>query len=496
MVTAICTLIAVPLAYLIIRVAEADGVWEMVWRPRTAQLALSTAALTLTVTALCLVLGIGLAVAAVQVSGGRPLMVGVLSTPLAIPSYLTGFAWTRLFPGFEGFWAAVLVLTVACYPLVLLPVAAALAGSGRALADVARTLGRGPLQTFAGVTLRQLRPAAVGGALLVALYVLGDFGGPASVRFESFTVGIYNAYNGAFDRVLPAVYSVLLIAAALVLAAIERGVRRSDARPLAAVQGPPPRAGTPARILAWAVMAGTLTVAIAIPVAALIREVTSSRRLARRSTGEIAAWLWPDVTATLGYAVVGAGVVTLLAIPVALYTSKPRRRGAGVVDSFSYLGYTLPGVTVGLAVVFVGIRLGRDFYLTPGLLIACYAMLFLPLAVGSIRAGFDATAGSLDDAARTLGASPWGVLWRVRLPLVAPGILAGALLVGLAIAKELPATLLLRPIGTRTLATHMWSLSNDGATGEAAVLGLVLMVVAAIPAALLSTLLLSNGDRR
>ena len=485
-----------PLVYLVVRVAEADDVWGIIWRARTAELALATVGLALTVTAFSLILGVGLAVAAAQVSGGRSWMVGVLATPLAVPSYLTGFAWTRLFPGFEGFWAAVLVMTVACYPLILLPVAAALAGSGRSLHDVARTLGRGPIRTFTAVTLRQVRPAAVGGALLVALYVLGDFGGPASVRFESFTVGIYNAYNGAFDRVLPAVYSVILIAAALILAGLERRARRTDSRPLGGVQTGSRSAGPWARTLAWVAMAGTLTVAIVIPVVSLIREITQSRRLAGRSVGEILAWAWPDVAATLGYAGAGALVVTVLALPIALYTAKPPRRGAGLVEQVSYLGYTLPGVTVGLAVVFLGIRLGRDFYLTPGLLIACYAMLFLPMAVAPIRTGFDATAGSLSDAARTLGASPWSVLWRVRLPLVAPGIAAGAMLAGLAIAKELPATLLLRPIGTSTLATHMWSLSNDGASGEAAVLGLILMAVAAVPAAILSTLLLSNGGRR
>ncbi|MFT3663354.1 MAG: iron ABC transporter permease [Gordonia sp. (in: high G+C Gram-positive bacteria)] len=496
-VAAICLLIAVPLSYLVIRVFEADDAGHLFWRARTVRLALHTVALAGVVTSVSLVLGVGLAVAAVRLVGGRPLMVGLLAAPLAVPSYVAGFAWTRLFPGFEGFWAAVLVLGAACYPLVLLPVAASLSASGRAWEDAARSLGRGPWNVFATVTLRRVRPAAAGGALLVALYALGDFGGPASVRFDSFTVGIYNAYHGSFDRTLPAVYSVALIAAALVLAGAERRLRRHDVAPITATERAPVRRHRlPVRAAAWTAMTGVLVVGIVIPVAALIGEIGRSRRLAARSVRQIVEWLWPDVTATVGYALVGAAAVTLPAIASALFTARPRRRGAGTAEAISYLGYALPGVTVGLAFVFVGIRLGRDFYLTPGLLIACYAVLFLPLAVGPIRAGFDATSGGVNEVSRTLGAGPWETLLRVRLPLVAPGIAAGALLAGLTIAKELPATLLLRPIGTQTLATHMWSLSNDLATGEAAVLGLVLIAVTALPTAMLSAFLFAKGGTR
>lgn len=496
-VAAICLLVAVPLGYLAVRVVEAGDAWSSLWRSRTADLALHTVSLAATVTLACVVLGTGLAFVAVRVVGGRPLTVGLLAAPLAVPSYVSGFAWTRLFPGFEGFWAAVLVLTSACYPLVLLPVAAALTRAGRSMEDAARSLGRGPWRTFAAITLRRIRPAAAAGALLVALYALGDFGGPASVRFESFTVGIYNAYNGSFDRTLPAAYSLVLIAAALVLASSERLVRRTDPASLAAVER---RAAsgrsTVARAAGWSAMVLVLATTIVVPVVALVREAGQSRRLSQRSVGEVIAWLWPDVTATVGYALAGAALVTVCAIPVALFTARPPRRGAGAVESISYLGYTLPGITVGLAFVFAGIRLGRDFYLTPGLLVACYVVLFLPLCVGPVRAALDSTPRSMSEVSRSLGAGPWETLVRVRLPLVLPAVAAGALLAGLTIAKELPATLLLRPIGTQTLATHMWSLSNDLATGEAAVLGLVLIVVTALPTALLSAFLFAKGEAR
>ncbi len=478
---------------------RAAGAWDvaaLLGRPRTAELALGTVALTAVVTLASVLLGVGLALAAVRMAGRTPLMVGLLAAPLALPSYVVGFAWTRLLPGFGGFWAAALVLSLTCYPLVLLPVAAALSTAGRSLEDVARTLGRGPLRTFCGVTLRRHRSAIAGGALLAALYALGDFGGPASVRYETFTVGIYNAYHGAFDRTVPAIYSLLLIAGALVLTAVERLVQRGDEATVHSTERAVGSHSGSARVLAWAVMAGVLLVAIVAPVVALVRETVQSRRLAQRPAGDVLAWLWPDLVSTVAYAAAGALVVTVLAIPVALFTMRPRRPTAPLVEFASYLGYTLPGITVGLAFVFAGIRLGRAVYLTPALLIACYAALFLPLAVRPIRAAFDATPVSVPDAARTLGAGPWATLWRVRLPLALPAVAGGAMLVGLTVAKELPATLLLRPIGTQTLATHLWSLSNDGATGEAALLAVVLVVVTAVPAAVLSAVLFTVGARR
>lgn len=467
------------------------------WRARTAELALHTLALASTVTLASTVLGVGLAFAAVRVAGGRALVVGLLAAPLAVPSYVSGFAWTRLFIGFEGYWAAVLVLTAACYPLVLLPAAAALASAGRSLEDVSRTVGRGPLRTFTTVTLRRIRPAVAGGALLVALYALGDFGGPASVRFESFTVGIYNAYNGSFDRTVPAVYSIALIVVALLLTAAQRAARGNDAPTLTAVERSQSRQSWAARFAARGAMVVVVGVALGVPVVGLVREVVQSQRIAAQSVGEIASWVWPDLLSTAGYGLAGAVAVTVLAIPVAMFTAGPRRRGAGVVESVVHLGYALPGITVGLAFVFVGIRLGRQVYLSPGLLIVCYAVLFLPLAVGPIRSSLEAIPDSLADAARTLGATEWAATWRVLLPVAAPSIAAGAVLAGLTIAKELPATLLLRPIGTQTLATHMWSLSNDGATGEAAVLALVLIVATAVPTAVLSSILFTQrGVRR
>lgn len=485
---AVAAAVLVPVGYLLIRASELgfDGARALLLRPRTAELAGNTARLAIAVTGAAATLGVGLAwLVTRSVGRGRSVLIALLAAPLAIPSYVAGFVWTRLFPGFEGFWAATLILTLACYPLVLLPAAAAFSGLGRGQEDAARTLGLGPVAVFLRITARRVWPACAGGSLLVALYTISDFGGPAVVRYEPFTVGIYNAYNGAYDRSTPAVYGCVLAVVAIALAVTERAVRRDD--PAAATADRRATGGRAA--LAWAVSSLVLALGIVVPVAGLIREVSESTRLGFSTLGDALAWAWPDLRATLLLAVTAAAVIALAALPVALYAARPAGRGAGALEGVSHLGYALPGVAVALATVFVGIRLLPDWYLKPPLLIACYAVLFLPVCVGPTRQALDAVPPRVPDAARTLGATAVGVFARVRLPLAAPGIAAGAALACLSVAKELPATLMLAPIGTSTLATHMWSLNNDVAYGRAAVLGLLLIVVSSVPTIALSLLL-------
>lgn len=491
---AVAATVLVPVGYLVMRASELglDGARTVLLRPRTAELAGNTVRLAAVVTVAAAALGVGLArLVTSAVSRGRSVLIGLLAAPLAIPSYVAGFVWTRLFPGFEGFWAAALILVLACYPLVLLPAAAAFTGMGRGQEDAARTLGLGPVAVFARVTLPRVWPACAGGSLLVALYAISDFGGPAVVRYEPFTVGIYNAYNGAYDRSTPAIYGCVLAVVAIALAAAERGMRR-DAPSAATAERPTARSGA---VGAWVVSAVVLLAGIAVPVAGLLREITESTRLGFTTVGGALAWAWPDLRATLMLSVTAAAVIALAALPVAVYTARPPGPGAGPIEAVSYLGYALPGVTVALATVFVGIRLLPDWYLTTPLLIACYAVLFLPVCLGPARQALDAIPPRVPDAARTLGASDAATFARVRLPLAAPGIAAGAALACLSVAKELPATLMLAPVGTSTLATHMWSLNNDVAYGRAAVLGLLLVLVASVPTVALSMLLTREGQR-
>ncbi|WP_279102923.1 ABC transporter permease [Gordonia paraffinivorans] len=483
----IALFLVTPAIYLVVRVAGIGGdeALAYLFRPRTGQLLWRTTQLAVIVTVASILLGVGSAWCVTRgIRRGRPVVIALLAAPLAIPSYVSGFVWMRLVPGFEGLWAAALVLTLACYPLVMLPTLAVLSGTGRTDEDAARTLGCGPVTAFLRVTLPRIRTVIVAGGLLVALYAISDFGGPAIVRFEPFTVGIYNAYNGTLDRSVAALYGLVLALIAVVLALAERHVRRD------VDSGVTPRRARTAhdRLPAWAFVIVTVGVGVVVPVAGLVTEIRESRRLGFDGVGELLAWVGPFTKTTMILSGQAAIVIAVLALPLAFFVSRPRTRTGDTVEVVSYLGYTLPGVTVALSMVFLGTRVFPDYYLSATMLIATYAVLFLPVCLGPVRSGVDAIPPQVADVSRTLGAGPLATAVRVRLPLVMPSVLAGAALAFLSVAKELPATLMLAPIGTRTLATDMWSLNNDLNYGRAAVLGLVLIIVASVPTAALSTL--------
>jgi iron(III) transport system permease protein len=181
----------------------------------------------------------------------------------------------------------------------------------------------------------------------------------------------------------------------------------------------------------------------------------------------------------------------LLAVPAAWLAVRHRGRLSSVLERSTYVSSALPGIVVALALVTIAIRAARPLYQTAPLLIAGYAILFLPRALVTVRAALAQAPPVLDSVARSLGEGPIGTLRRVTLPLIAPGLGAGAALVFLAVVTELTATLLLSPLGTRTLATEFWNQSNSLAYGAAAPYAALLVLLSA-PA----TYLLTRQARR
>jgi iron(III) transport system permease protein len=153
------------------------------------------------------------------------------------------------------------------------------------------------------------------------------------------------------------------------------------------------------------------------------------------------------------------------------------------VERISFTGYALPGIVVAFALVYFGIRAVPALYQTLTMLVFAYVVLFLPQAVGAIRASVLQVEVDVDAAARTLGAGPLEVVRRVLLPLSRRGAIAGGALVFLTIVKELPATLLLAPTGFDTLATRVWSATEEAFYTRAAAPAMLLVLVGAVPLA-------------
>jgi iron(III) transport system permease protein len=477
----------IPLVYLAVRTAEAG--WgrliEEVWSPRVATLAVRSLALAAVVTAGCVVIGVGSAflVTRTDLPGRR--LFGVLATlPLAVPTYIAGFAWISTVDGFAGFWPAALVLTLCSYPYVFLPVVAALTNVDPAQEEVSRSLGRSGWSTFTRVTLRQVRPAVAAGALLVALYVLSDFGAVSVVRVDTFTRAIFVAFDLGFDRTGALVLSTVLVAITVLLLVGETTTRKRGARVarLQAVRRTPTRHRMGLfRLPAAAALAAIAGLALGVPAVSLARRMADG--VSRPgSLAELAA----ATGTSLWLSLAGAALTMLLALPLGLLSARAPSPLAHVLDRLSYLPHALPGVVIGLSLVFFGVNVAFPLYQTPWLLALGYAALFLPLAVAAVAGAAAQAPPALEEVARSLGRGPLEVLRTVTVPLTLPGIGAGAALVFLTCMKELPATLLLRPTGTDTLATELWTNTTVGAYAAAAPYAALLVVISAVPTWLLA----------
>jgi iron(III) transport system permease protein len=477
----------IPLVYLAVRTAGAGAarIVEEIWTGRVALLAGRSLALAAVVTVGCVLVGVGSAFLVTRTDLPARRAFGVLAAlPLAVPTYLAAFAWVSTVDRFEGFWPAALVLILCSYPYVFLPVAAALAGADPAQEEVSRSLGRGAWRTFTGVTLRQVRPATAGGALLVALYVLSDFGAVSIVRVDTFTRAIFVAFDLGFDRTGALVLSCVLVALTALLLTGENATRRRGARyaRLGGARRQPSRLALGrAGPVAVAGLAGVAGLALGVPAASLARRLFSgaSRPGALAEVATAAA-------NSLSLSLAGAALTMLLALPLGLLAARSPGPVTTVLERLSYLSHALPGVVIGLSLVFFGINVAYPLYQSVWLLALGYAALFLPLAVAAVSGAAGQSPPALEEVARSLGRGPVAVLRTVTLPLTLPGIGAGATLVFLTCMKELPATLLLRPTGTDTLATELWSSTSVGSYAAAAPYAALLVVLSSVPTWLLA----------
>ena len=423
----------------------------------------------------------------------RRLCTMLVVCPLAVPCYVGAAVFIGVFsprgplgsfcaelglaPGwFSGFWASAFVLTLFVYPLAYLSIRAGLRGIDRSAFDAARLLGCTTFGSLRSGVLPQLRPSIMGGAVVVALYSLGEFGAVSMLRTNTFTRVIYIQYESAFDRTGAALSSLalaLLIGCVLVLSA---RFRRSHAvarrtrgyRPFEWTLG----------AWRWAALCLVLCVValgLVLPVWSLISwwgRTSLSVDLGALFTGPLVNSLVLSFAAGLA--------VILLALPIGLLSSRHASPLATLIERVTHVGFGLPGIVVGLSLVFLALKLIPALYQTWSVVVLGYCVLFLALASGPIRTGFERASRSFDDVARTLGAGRWLRFRTVTLPFLLPGVISGFLLVFISTAKELPCTLLLSPAGTHTLATRVWQYTDEAMYAEAAIPALALIFISAV----------------
>lgn len=488
---------SLPLIYLIIRASTAgSSAWTWLLRVQTVQIMGQSVGLALSVMLAALILGVLLAWLVTRSDLiGRTIWSALLPLPLVIPSYVGAYLFVSFFaprgllqnllegwlgverlPSIYGFWGAWLVLTLMTYPYVFLAARTVLMRGDRSLEEAARSLGCSPLETFWKVTLPQLRPALAASSLLVGLYVLRDFGAVSILRFTTFTRAIYLHYQSSIDRSAAALLSLVLIMITVGFLVAEQRFRRSAAEnPYTAV-----RPVELVRLGRWQILALTaiiLTVVFGLILPTAVLFYWLVRGLAAGE--QLGTWVSPLV-GSVSVSGLAAILTILAALPVAILSVRRKNLPTKVLEKWSYLGYAVPGIVVALALVFLGANFVPQLYQTFFMLLFAYVILFLPQAMGSIQAALRMVQRSLEEAAASLGENPLRVFQRVTLPLMMPGIATAAALVFLTTMKELPATLLLAPIGFSTLATQVWGAVSEAYFARAAAPALILILTSSI----------------
>ncbi|MHB8467568.1 MAG: ABC transporter permease [Acidimicrobiales bacterium] len=477
----IAGVLVLPLAFLLLQASDVgwSALSHLLFRHLTAVLLLNTIELAVLVTLGCAVIGTAAAWCVERTDlPGRRIWAVLLVIPVAIPDFVVGYAWSSAFPSLHGLVGAAIVMTLATYPLVYLPVAAALRRTDPALEETSLSLGVGRVATFRRVTLRQIRGALLGGSLLVALALLAEYGAFEIMRFKTFTTAIFVELNLGFNSAGASALSLVLVALCLIVLAGEAASTRGPATTSHSGRPATRRHAHPLVLVGFAALA---IAALGVPIGTIGYWMTHGRSSTLPGASVLGA-----ASHTVLYSAAAAALATVLALPVAILAVRHRSAKAIVIERSTYIVQALPGLVIALSLVFFAIRYARHFYQTSELLIAAYAVLFFPLALICVRASVAQAPRRLEEMGRSLGRTSWYVLARVTVPLVGPGLAAAFCLVFLSAVTELTATLVLVPTGVHTLATQFWKYQVNASYGAAAPYAAILVGVAVAPSYLLS----------
>lgn len=500
----IASLVLLPVLYLVMRASQGgENFWSYILRERTAIIAWNTIKLAAGVSVAAIAISLPLAWLTTRTDlPFRRFWDTVAALPLVISSYVGAVAvigflsprgllqrWLEpigvdRLPSIYGYLGAWATLTLFTYPYVFLSVRAGLRGLDPSLEEASRGLGRGPLSTFFTCTIPQLRPSIGAGGLLVALYAISDFSVVTLMRYDAFTRTIYTQYRSAFDRTLAAGLGIIVILMALVVLLGEARIRNRAA--YFRLGSGSPRVAAPIKLGRWKwlglIYCGVISIlSLGVPITTLIywlfNGTSGDNALADLSDAAFNSF-------TVG--LLSAAIAVAASIPIAVLVVRYRSRFSVALERMTYFGYAVPGIVIALTFVYFGARYLNPLYQTLPLMIIAMSIRHLPQGVGATRASLMQINPRLEEASRSLGRNQATTALRVTLPLIWPGLAAGASLIFLTVMRDIPITLLLSPTGFDTLATEIWSATGIGAYGRAAGPALIAIAISAVPTLFLS----------
>ncbi|WP_398474888.1 ABC transporter permease [Tardiphaga sp.] len=475
-----------------------------------------TAVLLLGVGIVALILGAGTAwLISSHDFPGRALLLWLLPLPLAIPTYLAAYVYVDLFeplglvhralatamplpdaikllPAMRSLPGAIFIIGLVLYPYVYLSARAMFQHRSADFAEAAKVLGASRWTTFRRISLPMARPALAVGLALVALETLNDIGASEYLGVRTLTVSVFTTWLNRGSLAGAAQLSLFMLAIVAVLIAIERSGRREGHFELSA-ENPRLTPRTPLHglrgCIAFTACLLPALLGFAVPFLYLLHQSVRRGLFANETT------VWRDAGHTILLAAIATGFALLLGLIVVVAQRWRASRITNASFAIAQMGYALPGLVLALGlltpVLFIDNSLNsiaRWFGLTaPGLVmvgsgaavVIAYVIRFLAVPTGFIKTGFERIPVDYDDSARAAGAPVMTSLRVIQLPLLRPALLGAAIIVFVDCLKELPATLLLRPLNVETLATSIYQYASRGSFEEGA-LAALLIVAASI----------------
>ncbi|MDB4834405.1 iron ABC transporter permease, partial [Acidimicrobiia bacterium] len=386
--------------------------------------------------------------------------------------------------GIDGFFGSWLVLTLFTYPYVLLICSSALRNLDSTVEDAARSLGKNRFNVYTQVVIPRLKKPIIFSGLLVGLYVISDFGAVSLMRYSTLTKAIYSYYEFNINGDPVIFYSSILIVLALLISFIQRG---SEEARSAKVSGTPkisektnlsPRS----KVLIYTFLSLVIFSGLILPISVL-----SYWLIRGLSAGNSVRAVFGGVVGSLSVSLLAALFSVIVSTPIIIMVSQYRSKFGNVLERIMLALYGLPHISVGVAILFITIKIFPSIYQSFTALIISYLIVFLPQAIGAGQASMEQVKSNYLDASSGLGMSKLKSFYRITLPLIYRGLFAGGALVFLSTMKELPQTLLLRPTGLNTMAIDIWSYASEGLFTQAAFSSFILLAISAIPTYILST---------
>lgn len=468
--------------------------WKNLWASRLPDLMWNTFSLAVAVAIGSLTLGISSAwLIARRRFAGRTAAMWLMILPLAIPTYVFAYIYTSLFsdtgwlgqlwfsvfgadstlPNLYSVHGAALILSLSGFPYIFLLVHTALSRSNPHLEEAAHIQGANSRQVLLRITLPILRPAIAAGLALVTLHTLSDFGAVSMLRYQTFTLSIYLQMSGRFDYQSAAALSIILVSLALMLLILERFFRKRQRYYSGghALKYPAKQATRLECLFIWSWLGIIALLAFGLPLSWMLSWTSTAI-----TEGIIGAEFWGYVRNSLLIALFAATLAVLIALPIGLYHARKHSMLSSSYIQLSSVGFVLPGPVIALGIL--TFLLSQLPMLYGGLTALMLALLvrFLPLAIQSQESSLQQLKPSLEQASHVHGAGPLETLRRVTLPLIRSGLVGAWVLVFIDALKELPATLLLRPIGFDTLPVRIWIEASEEMLELAAPAALMLLI--------------------